>query len=246
MAQISRPYQIAFVAIVGLVLVWFVALRHHGEGSSGSSAPSSSAVAKPAAQTSAATPTPIYKGAAPGVEGLTRAVRKAHEAVGVSQQNAKTLAAKSAQASGEQPASAQTSSSVSSRSAAQTARQGSPSPAKGNAPAMHASKGGTGAANQVTRELAQGKTVLLLFWNSKSVYDRAVRKQLRVAGHMLGRKVVVHEASASQIGMFGQVTQDVPVSQTPTILLITPKRLVTPIVGFTDAFSIRQAVKEAS
>ena len=87
--------------------------------------------------------------------------------------------------------------------------------------------------------------MILMFWNSKAVDDIAVHKQLELAKRALGHKVVIHDASAKQIGIFGQVTQDVTVYQTPTILIINHKRLVTTLTGFTDAFSIRQAVREA-
>src|ERR1700730_13369526 len=95
MAQISRPFQIAFVAIALFAAVWLLALRGHSTGGSGSgsSAPSSSP--------SPAAPSPVYHGSAPGVEGLSRAVAKARGAVTTSQQNAQQLQERSAQASGE-------------------------------------------------------------------------------------------------------------------------------------------------
>ncbi|HEY7892113.1 MAG TPA: hypothetical protein VIC05_07890 [Solirubrobacteraceae bacterium] len=240
MEQLSRPYQIALIALVGVVLVWFVALRHHGQSPPGTTATQTAAISKPATQASPATATPVYKGAAPGVEGLTRAIRKAHEAVATSQQNAHTMERKASEASGERSASA---SPAPSHRASPTTE--APTPSKASPKHHQSSSPPVSPAEQVTRELAQGKTVMLLFWNSKSVDDRAVRVQLRLAQHALGRKVAVHEASASQIGMFGQVTQDVRVNETPTILIISPKRLVTPLIGLTDAFSIRQAVSEA-
>jgi trimeric autotransporter adhesin len=108
MTQISRPFQIGLLAAGLFVAVWFIALRGHSAGGSGSgSAASSTAVptstaanSSPAAEAkAAAAPTPIYHGAAPGVEGLTRAINKAHAAVAASQQSAKQTEAESAQAS---------------------------------------------------------------------------------------------------------------------------------------------------
>jgi hypothetical protein len=117
MTQISRPFQIALLAMGLFVAVWFIALRGHSAstGGSGASSSSSSSPAQagkaattgaPAsssasgAEKAAAAPTPIYHGAAPGVAGLTRAIAKAHEAVATSQENAKQLERSSAQASG--------------------------------------------------------------------------------------------------------------------------------------------------
>lgn len=242
MTQLSRPYQVALIALVGITMVWFVALRHHGESSPGTTATQTAQVSKPAPQTSPATATPVYKGPAPGVEGLTRAIRKAHQAVATSQQNAHALETKSAEASGEQPTSASP--------AASAGHHGvSPTTSRTPGAALPQRQQGAGAklspADQVTRELQQGRTVLLLFWNSQSVDDRAVRTQLRRVQHALGRAVAVHEASAGQIGLFGQITQDVRVTETPTILIINPRRMVTPLIGLTDAFAIRQAINEA-
>ena len=116
MTQISRPFQIALLAMGLFAAVWFFVLQGHsasttGSGSSASapSAPAQSGKATPQARPSRAPPPrsenatgcaePVYHGSAPGVEGLTRAIDKAHGAVATSQQNAKALEEKSAQAS---------------------------------------------------------------------------------------------------------------------------------------------------
>jgi uncharacterized protein (UPF0333 family) len=106
MAQISRPFQIAFVVVVLLAGVWLFALQGHSSNSSTTepAAPAASAPAKVAAATGSATSkgsnpaaaTPIYKGAAPGVQGLTKAIAKAHEAVANSQKSAAQVEAESA------------------------------------------------------------------------------------------------------------------------------------------------------
>jgi hypothetical protein len=108
MAQVSRPYQIALAALVLVAAVWFFAL--HRPGSGPGSSPSSPSAAAPAASSngggSPSASTPVYHGAAPGVEGLSRAIDKAHGAVATSQQNAKELQDKSAQASESTPSGA--------------------------------------------------------------------------------------------------------------------------------------------
>lgn len=101
MAQISRPFQIAFVVVVLLAGVWLFALQGHSSNSStgATAAPAPAAPAAPAKATAsagsgsseaggAASSTPIYKGAAPGVEGLSKAIAKAHETVASSQTSA--------------------------------------------------------------------------------------------------------------------------------------------------------------
>src|SRR5207248_1849099 len=101
MSQLSRPYQIALGAIALLGAVWLLALRGHSSSSSGPS--SSTAGSSPAHASAPATQpgasTPVVHGTAPGVEGLTRAINKAHAAVAESERNAKQLAQKSEHAS---------------------------------------------------------------------------------------------------------------------------------------------------
>src|ERR1700730_1527120 len=100
MTQISRPFQIALVAVGVLMAVWFLALRGHSASSPSAASGGSAAAASPTPAQSQGAPSSIYHGSAPGVEGLTRAIAKAHGAVTTSQQNAKQLEEKSAQASG--------------------------------------------------------------------------------------------------------------------------------------------------
>src|SRR2546421_5070815 len=96
MAQLSRPYQVALAAIVLLAAVWLLALRGH---SSGGGESTSTPAPKPSTSTRPGAPYTPYKGSAPGVAGLTRAIQKAHGAVAQSERNAKRLEERSAQAS---------------------------------------------------------------------------------------------------------------------------------------------------
>ena len=83
MAQLSRPYQIILGVVVVFGLIWAVALRSHSSNPN-EPTPSAPTAATHSAATNGnsagnpAAPTPIYHGAAPGVEGLTRAIAKAH------------------------------------------------------------------------------------------------------------------------------------------------------------------------
>jgi hypothetical protein len=93
MAQLSRPFQIALAAVVLFAVVWFVALQGHS--SSSSSTPVASTPAPTPASTPSAKPTP----GSTHIEGMTRAVAHAREAVAASQQTADKSAAASAEAS---------------------------------------------------------------------------------------------------------------------------------------------------
>jgi hypothetical protein len=283
MTQISRPFQIALVAVVLIAAVWFVALRGHSSSSSNeSSAPApaaSSASSSPASATagssvsqsasgasgagSSSQGTGTYHGSAPGVDGLTRAIAKARGAVTESEQHAKALAQKSAQASGEAHAS-----SGSSTASAQRATTTGAAAAKHSTTKTHsgssaastktaASKTATGKPTiatttagipvlqaRVEGELKHGKVAALLFWNPKGTVDETVRRELRAAAGKLHGKLAVSVARSAEVGLFGSFTRSVQVYGTPTILLVNPAGKTASVTGLTDVFSIEQAVKE--
>lgn len=258
-AQLSRPYQIALGAMVVLGLVWAMALRGHASNPSepapttpSTSTPATSAAAEAKA---AAAPTPIYHGAAPGVEGLTRAIDKAHGAVATSQQNAQQLQNKSGAASGESQASTTAPTGVAGATGAAATQNSIVAAALARKVAARAhgrpgssSKSHIGRTVQqiaVERELAQGKTVMLVFWNPKSTVDREVQSQASaLAGGSKGT-VTMHAALARQVGRFGAITEVVHVYQTPTILIVNRRGVVSTLTGLTDVFALEQAVREA-
>jgi hypothetical protein len=253
MTQISRPFQIALVAMGLLGVVWFFTLRGHsastsGSGSSGSSsqaptpgrptAPSAPTPGSPAAGANgSAAPTPVYHGAAPGVEGLTRAIAKAHEAVAASQQSAKQLEERSAPQASSSPSThvAQTRPATAGKAASKVT-----STAKGGS-----TQGSPRLQQAVEAELKQGKVVAILFWKPKSSVDESVQRELQVVAHTLGGKLAVHDARANQAGSFGTITRTVQIYETPTILLVNKNGHTTTLTGLTDAFSLEQAIAEA-
>src|SRR5438067_3628961 len=172
MTQLSRPFQVALAAVGLLVVVWFIALRGH------------SSSAEPTATTHPTSPhgssTGVYHGPAPGVEGLTRDIQKAHAAVAQSEQNAAQLARKSAEASG--TASASSATHTASRSAATKApahraqahkTHAHKTPAKSRSTTVkahavpHAASANAGEA-WVERQLRQKVTVALLFYTPRA------------------------------------------------------------------------------
>jgi len=251
MTQLSRPYQIALLALGLLAAVWFVALRGHSTSSESTPAassppPTSTTPLGQAEAKSAAAPSPIYHGPAPGVGGLTRAIAKAHEAVATSQREVKQREEQSAAASS--ATSTGTGAAGAPAQPTPTAKTSGGSAPATRAPSSAAKTGSTSAPSMqaaVESELKQGKIVTILFWNPKGTDDVAVRRELQAANTALGTKVVVHEASAGQVGSFGTITRSVQVYQTPTIMIVNKHGQVTTLTGFIDAFSIEQAIKEA-
>jgi hypothetical protein len=268
MTQISRPFQIALAALVLFIAVWFVALRGHSSGGGSSSSPASAssaptaAASTPSGGSAAAQSAPgggspasqggVYHGAAPGVEGLSRAIQKARGAVAQSQRSAKRHEAAASAAGGLQKQGAQahgptehsqartTQSSGAQRSQAQQrqsrhAQNARPTKAASGAPAMQ---------RVVEAELERGKIVAVLFWNPKGAVDATVRRELRAASRARHGRLAVHVARASEVGSFGSFTNAVQVYSTPTILLINADGKTASVTGLTDAFSIGQAIRE--
>jgi hypothetical protein len=276
MAQLSRPYQIALVALALLAAVWLLALRGHSSGGSGKSA--TTPAPHPAQSSSPGAPYTPYKGSAPGVAGLTRAIQKAKGAVAQSERNAKQLEGKSPQASNPS-AGQQSSGSASSRSTSAAAskagatRRGASRHVTRHKVATHATGTSGLPANQVVveRELKRGFSAAILFWSPKAADDVVVHGELqrllaaqrhdpaaRKAARELGdesvvvapsgskEKVAVHMSPAGKVASYGSFTRAIQVYQTPTLLIVNPKGQTVAITGITDAFSIEQALDEPS
>lgn len=326
MAQISRPFQIALVALLALAVLtatWFMVLhRSTGTTSGGASSfGSSPSRAATHAAASGAGSGRVYHGPVPGLEGLTRDIKRAHEA-GAKEEQGVTYEEKhagethgpttsaAAGSGAETHASTATSAasthrasttvhthrttvtvhthhgaSTAARSHAQT--HGSHSvaaPAATAALTLHnltealhlkavvnlveAIDPALGLKSKVAHaegvlvarmkadlqsaspakiagELHQGKTVLLLFLNPNGYDDDATAIDTTEVAHKLSRHVVAHLALASQVNSFGSITRNIQIYQTPTLLIINPKREVTTVTGLTNEFALEQAIAEA-
>ncbi len=248
MDHISRPIQIALIVVGLFAAVWLFALRGRSTSSpesSGSTPTTASATpstaSTPAAQAKAAgSPTPVYNGSAPGVKGLTSAIAKAHGAVETSQRNASELESKSAQAS-----SAATPSAASPSTSATVVNTPSAVHVTAVHPATTAPKklaaGAPAGQHAVEADLAQGKIVVLLFWNPAGVEDRSVQQQLK----QIHGKVAVRYATPAQVSSFGTITRGVQVTGTPLLLIINKTGQTVTLAGLQDAYSIEQAISEA-
>jgi hypothetical protein len=240
MTQLSRPFLIALGAAVVLALAWVTVLHHPASSSS-------STASTPPART---TPSAVYHGSAPGVEGLTRDIQKAHGAVTTEAQSNGRLERKSAEASGEAPratnsATPSSSSSSSKSGGASSSRTGTSATGHGGSAAANASQSSSPQAAAIESELAHGKIAVLLFWDPKASVDQRVRSELHAISRRSGQ-VAVHVALPLQVSSFGGLTRGVQVLQTPTLLIINPKREVTTITGLTDARSIQQEIGNAA
>ncbi len=204
MAQLSRPYQIALGAVLLFALVWFVALSGHGS-SSGSTPAASTPAPTPASTTPSANPTP----GSTHIEGMTRAVAHAREAVAASQRASEKSASSSAEGSS-QGASVTTSSKtvVTKHGAARTSttvvtKRGAAGASATVttkhvvAPAPHKVATGGIPPRQaaIESELKRGEVAVVLFWNPKGADDNVVHEELQIllAAH---HEVAVHPNKA--------------------------------------------------
>ena len=193
MSQISRPYQIALVVLVLAAATWFVAFGRHSSSGGGSSASSSAPSASPQSSggSSDSSSSQVYHGSAPGVEGLTKAVAKAHGAVAASEANAHKLQEKSAQATSTTPAESGAASSGSASKGSSTAHGAGTS----TTPATHASKPST---THVTRTTHVTKTPTKT--TSTHVTKTPTKTVTKTTTKTTTTHVVHHSAPATAVG----------------------------------------------
>jgi hypothetical protein len=202
MAQISRPFQIALVAVCLFAGVWFFALQGHSSSTGGSgSAPAVTARTPAASKSAAATKATssavvaqakleaksghIYHGSVPGLEGLTRDIARAHGAVAAvgaspsgsastAHTGSSTTAATHSHAATPATTATSTATTPSTPTVTHTTVKLQPIKAKSGA--------GRIPARQVLVEhaLHEGKIAVILFWNPKSANDAVVDYELRL------------------------------------------------------------------
>jgi hypothetical protein len=203
MAQLSRPFQIALAAVVLFAVVWFVALNGHG--SSSGSTPVASTPAPTPASTPSAKPVP----GSTHIEGMTRAVAHAHEAVAASQRAADKSANSSAEAPSQGTSTTSSSTTVTTKHG--TAHTSTTVVTKHGAtgasatvttkhvatPAPHkvASNGIPPRQAAIESELKRGEMAVVLFWSPKGADDNIVHEELQIllAAH---HEVAVHPNKA--------------------------------------------------
>ena len=98
--------------------------------------------------------------------------------------------------------------------------------------------------NVVERALSLHKVIALLFYNPAAADDQAVRRELAaVPGH--GGAVVKLAVPLREASRYAGVANQVPVSSSPTLVLIDRRQRATTLVGFADGFELSQRVADA-
>ncbi len=268
MDQVSRPFQIVLVLVLGFGGLWFFALRPKADdGGGGTPAP---AVQTPPAKSDAA---PAKKSPIPG--GLGRAVDKA---------NSTKAQGDAAAANSDTPAQNTTATPVQTPPAKPVVKPAKPAPkvavsgtglvragtvaiglvntgvdkaigaktdiatvkhSTAHRPATVPRGDRPGFANpaKIRAALAKRHVVVLLFFSARSSDDRAVRRELGAVNSRGGR-VQVWSVSVRGLSRFKNILQDVQVLQSPTVVVLSHRKpYVFP--GYTDHAEIDQAAAVA-
>jgi hypothetical protein len=221
MDQISRPVQVVLAVTLLFAALWFVALRPKSSAGGGPAA-----TPAPEAQT---TPAPSG-GAAPGTEGLKRAVDQARGAVATANGDAARASRSSADTAAPPKAAQPATSSSSAR------------PATAPHPAARPER--TGPASLVEAALRQRKAVAIAFVDPKTADARAVAQEMRHVSRFDGRAVAL-AVPLTKLSDYDFITNRVEVTVAPTVVIVDPRRRATTIVGFTDRGEIEQRLADA-
>ena len=271
MDQVSRPFQIVLVLVLGFSGLWFFALRPKADdGGGGAPAPAPAAQTPPAQSGAAA---PAKKSPIPG--GLGRAVDKA---------NSTKAQGDAAAAKADAPEQNTTATPVQTPPAQPVVKTAKPapqvavsgtglvragtvaiglvntgvdkaigaktgiagvkhSPAHRPAKVARDARPGFASPAKVRAALAKRHVVVLLFFSARSSDDRAVRRELGAVDSRGGR-VQVWGVSVRGLSRFKNVLQGVQVLQSPSVVVLShSKPYVFP--GYTDHAEIDQAAAVA-
>jgi hypothetical protein len=244
--QVSRPMQIALVAVVLLAGMWFTVLKPKPDA--GVSAPP--ATAAPVADASSA---PV----APGVKGLATAVDKAKGAASASDAaNARVEAATGSAPAAEKPAAtkavatkrATTKAKATATRPVAAARKPGAKATPAVAPRKAAAKPAVPAAvvdpsDRLLAYLAKGKTLVILF-HGDGTDDAAARKAVHRTA-LKDKNVVSAYVPISKVGAYQAITTGVDVLTSPTVMIIGTDHKATSLTGFIEAATVKQAVGDA-
>jgi hypothetical protein len=99
-------------------------------------------------------------------------------------------------------------------------------------------------ARAVLADLEAGRTVVLLIWDGKSADDRSVRRSVARLDRR-GGKVRVHVTTLKRLSEYEAITKGVPITESPTVLVIDRKRRARVISGLTVTAEIDDTIDRA-
>jgi hypothetical protein len=96
----------------------------------------------------------------------------------------------------------------------------------------------------VQQALARGKVLALLFYNPAAADDVAVKQELASIPASGGR-VFKLEVPLAEVSSYAQLTNQIPVNLSPTLVIVDRSRQAREIVGFADSFEISARLSTA-
>jgi hypothetical protein len=217
MTQVSRPVQIALLAVALFAVAWFVALKP-GDSTEATPAAAPAPVQTTAASAPAQTTPQTTASSAPAPTTQSSAQPAATPATGSVAEVAATGAARASAAV------------VTDSGAA-----ASPSAAEVEVSALPAA---------VRRAISKKRVVVLLFWNNKGADDRAVFGSIKHLNRRHG-KVFVKTDSAKHVSAYSGITGGAQVLQTPTVVVVDKRKRAITLPGYVDGATLDHVVRIA-
>jgi len=217
-AQLSLPYRIALLAMLATSALWFTVLKP--------TTPAPEPATTASKPTGVAKPVAAAKSAAAASDASAAATQRATGGTESGAKTAGTGGHAAATGAKELPAGA--------ASAGTSAAKAKPAKAAAT----------TDRSAPLLRELDRKRAVVLLFYSTRGIDDRVVRRAVADVDRRGGR-VVVKAVPVGRLGRYQAITRGAQVLQAPTTLVIAPGRTAKPVVGFTTTAELDQAVADA-
>jgi hypothetical protein len=232
MSQISPPIRILLVAVIGLCAAYMLFLKPKDETVPAAPAPAAATTPIPAKDPGAKThskPGAIVQKATADTQ---NASDRAEQAAGTSQ--------------GITDGKTDGTTSVGPASTGVNTNPVTKAPATGqtSAPAPITSDALASLPKDVRKAIKHRKVLALLFWNSRSYDDRAVRRELKHVS-TYGKQVFVAARPIKNVARYQAITRGVDVEQSPTIVVADSNLKAVTLVGYVDRDTIDQAVVDA-
>jgi len=217
MSQISKPMQIALAAVVVFAIAWFAFLRPSDDS-----------------ETATQTETTAQ---APGVTGLTNAVKKAEVAKTASEARNK----KAEESSGEQTTASSTSTTQSTTASSGSSSNKSVTPA---GPAIKDPARDSGDPADGVLDQLKGKRVAIVLFTGDGADDRTATAAVRAVGRE-NKNVIVRVTSIRNVGKYASITDKLNINQAPSTVIIGSDMVAQVLTGIIDAKVVRQYVGDA-
>ena len=229
MSQISPPIRILLVAVIGLIAVYMLFLRPKPEAVPAPAPAAATTPVPPAhdpnAKTQSQTGALVQRAVKGGQDASARADAAAGDAV--------------AQTEGGTAVVAPTTAGVNTNPATQIPATGS-----STQPAPITKEALARLPKDVRGAVRDRKVMVLLFYNNRSIDDRAVRRELAKVDKR-GHQIFVDAHWIKSVAHYQAITRGAEVEQSPTVVVVDRNLKAQTLVGFVDAETIDQAALDA-